>query len=448
MEYFNKIDEGINMSVDMIQSRVGNEGKVIVLVSGGVDSMVTAALLLAALPAENIYAIHVDHGFMRKNESDFVFEQLKKLGFKNLLRVDAKDKFLHTKVEIDDGVFAGPLIDVTDPETKRQIIGSLFIEVVREAADTLELDYDKTFIAQGTLKPDLIESANTDLLGGDGDKNRIKTHHNDVDIVRKARAKGLIIETNWNWYKEDVRQAARRLGIAEEIASRQPFPGPGLAVRQICSNKNILAEPNGENRKSFDNLMKSLNINGLVAPILSVGVQGEARSYKNLAVLFGDGLDADFGKISEAAAVIPEKLDFINRCVYVLNKKNIESDGITCGELTMAEENTNLLREIDHIVTSEITKFLKGSGNLNKITQYFGVLTPIQTIQSAGNQYAAVIRAFLTVDYMTGMAAVPGKDIPVEVIRAICGRIEKELDKIGLILYDLTGKPPATMEWE
>ena len=422
-----ELEETIEESVNMIKSRVGDSGKVIVLVSGGVDSMTTAALLLKALPAENIYAIFVDHGFMRKNESDFVCAHLEKSGFKNIMRADAREKF------------AKALANITEPEAKREIIGALFIEVVKEAADTFNLDYAQTFIAQGTLKPDLIESANTDLLGGDNKSERIKTHHNDVDIVRRARAKGLIIETNWNWYKNDVRQVARMLGIDEEIASRQPFPGPGLAVRQICSDRSIVIDE--DKKKRFEAAVENLNIKGLVAPILSVGVEKEARSYKNLAVLYGGGAEADFEEVSEAAAGITDKLNFINRCAYILNKKNI--DGLKVSELTMAIENTELLREIDYIITSEISKWMKNTGN--KISQCFGVLIPVSSVEK---KYSAVIRAFITNDFMTGRAAVPGKDIPVSVIRGISERIEAELKNIDLVLYDMTNKPPATMEWE
>jgi len=453
MKEMNELKNEIETSVNMIKAKVGENGKVIALVSGGVDSMVTAALLLKALPAENIYAIHVDHGFMRKNESDFVCEQLEKLGFINFLRVNEHDRYLHTKVEIENGVFAGPLLDISEPEIKRKIIGSLFIEVLKDAADTFKLDYDKTFIAQGTLKPDLLESGNPEV--GKEESDRVKTHHNDVDIVRKAREKGLIIEPNWNWYKDDVRQVARMLGIDEIIASRQPFPGPGLAVRQICSNKNIVVGE--ENKKLFDESIKNLNGNrtesvyGFIAPILSVGVQGETRSYKNLAVLYGGGMDADFKGLAQTSAEITNQLNFINRCAYVLNKKNI--GGLKQNDLTMAAENTELLREIDSIVTGEISKYLKeNTGDANKISQYFGVLTPICRSGAcsccSGGKYSAVIRALITTDYMTGKAAIPGADIPIEVIRRISDRITAEIPEIDLVLYDMTDKPPATVEWE
>ncbi|HPE16160.1 MAG TPA: glutamine-hydrolyzing GMP synthase, partial [Oscillospiraceae bacterium] len=139
----------IRTSVDMIRSRVGDRD-VLVLVSGGVDSAVTAALLLKALPAEQVHGIHIDHGFMRKNESDLICEQLRRQGLNNLLRLDAEDVFLDTRLTID-GKRLPPLSEVTDPETKRLIIGNLFIQVTRTAAESLGLDFDKTFLAQGTL---------------------------------------------------------------------------------------------------------------------------------------------------------------------------------------------------------------------------------------------------------------------------------------------------------
>ena len=183
------LDDRIETSVKMIQEKVG-KNKVIVLVSGGVDSAVTAALLIKALEPDQIYAIHVDSGFMRKNESDVICENLKRLGLKNLIRENAKDFFFNTKVEVD-GKVLGPLVDTTDPEEKRAIIGDIFLKVTANVIDRLGLDPETTFIAQGTLRPDLIESGNPDISGF---AHKIKTHHNDVKAVRDARVKGLIVE--------------------------------------------------------------------------------------------------------------------------------------------------------------------------------------------------------------------------------------------------------------
>lgn len=214
-----ELDDRIGTSIKMIKEKVG-DNKIIVLVSGGVDSAVTAALLLKALNPENIYAIHVDSGFMRKNESDVICENLKALGLKNLIRENAKDYFFNTVVEVD-GKKIGPLVNTVDPEEKRQIIGEIFIKVTNNVIERLGLDPQNTFIAQGTLRPDLIESGNPDISGF---AHKIKTHHNDVAIIREARKRGLIVETNSDWHKDEVRKVARKLGLEESIASRQPFP--------------------------------------------------------------------------------------------------------------------------------------------------------------------------------------------------------------------------------
>ena len=235
------LEDRIQTSIKMIQEKVGDK-KIICLVSGGVDSAVTAALLVKALPAENIYAIHIDSGFMRKNESDIVCENLKELGMKNLIRENAKDYFMNTIVETEEGPI-GPLVDTVDPEKKRRIIGEIFIQIANQVIERLGLDKENTFIAQGTLRPDLIESGNPDISGF---AHKIKTHHNDVEIVRQARKKGLIVETNADWHKDEVRRVARKLGLDEAIASREPFPGPGLAIRLICHDKNEEVEITSE----------------------------------------------------------------------------------------------------------------------------------------------------------------------------------------------------------
>ena len=425
------LDDRIESSIKMIKEKVG-DNKIIVLVSGGVDSAVTAALLVKALPAENIYAIHIDSGFMRKNESDLVCENLKALGMKNLIRENAKDYFFNTVVETEEGKI-GPLVNEVDPEKKRRIIGEIFIQIANQVIERLGLDKENTFIAQGTLRPDLIESGNPDISGF---AHKIKTHHNDVEIVRQARKKGLIVETNADWHKDEVRRVARKLGLDEAIASRQPFPGPGLAIRLICHDKQDEAIITDEEVDKLKEILENTNQNGYILPIKSVGVQGDARSYRNLCLMEGEKIDFDWKQITTKAKEITDSINTINRVGYILNKANFNEE-IKCHDMRIADENVELLRELDKIVTSNLEEA--------KVNQTFAVLIPIGITK----KYSVAIRTFVTNDFMTGRAGEIGKEVSKEAIETIVKKIEEKFgDKIEFIIYDVTSKPPATTEWQ
>lgn len=425
------LEDRIESSIKMIQEKVGN-GKVIVLVSGGVDSAVTAALLVKALDPEQIYAIHVDSGFMRKNESDVICENLKELGLKNLIRENAKDTFFNTIIEVE-GRKVGPLVDTVEPEDKRLLIGDIFIKITNNVIERLGLDPENTFIAQGTLRPDLIESGNPDISGF---AHKIKTHHNDVVAVREARKKGLIVETNADWHKDEVRNVARRLGLEESIAARQPFPGPGLAIRLLCHDKTEEVVVTTEEVDAIKAVLDGTGEKGQILPIKSVGVQGDARSYRNLAVLSGNGTDLNWNQVTTKAKEITDKINTINRVAYILNKKDV-TESINCYDMKINDECIDLLRELDKIVTSKLEK--------SKANQTFAVLVPIGITK----KYSVAIRTFVTNDFMTGRPAAIGTEADKEAIEEIIKEIEENFsDKIEFVMYDVTSKPPATCEWQ
>ena len=429
------LEDGIKIAIDAIQAQAGNE-KVLCLVSGGVDSAVTAALLLKALPPENVYAIHVDHGLMRLNESERICETLKEMGLVHLIHVRGQDYFFDTVIETETGPL-GPLTELNDPEKRRNLIGILFVRQVQRIAEELGLDFSKTFWAQGTLRPDLIESGNPDISGN---ASKIKTHHNDVDLVRQARDRGLVIETNRDWHKDEVRKVAVMLGIPEEIAYRQPFPGPGLAVRLMGfdGTESVSTEQEGKFAKLLTELAPQFQ--GQVVPIKTVGVQGDSRSFRYFAMITGDGLNSDWDTISDLAKKIPNKLDFINRVVFRLNKKKSDAP-MRPFSMSISRENTELLRQVD----ARISSFL---ANNRKIGQSFAVLLPFGSLDQDGKpRHSIVIRAIVTNDFMTGRPARIGGEIPLDQINALVEEIVRDFPQIDAIAYDFTEKPPATIEW-
>lgn len=426
------LEDRIQAAVDKIRAQVG-DAKILVLVSGGVDSAVSAALLVKALAPDQVYAIHIDHGLMRKDESDQVCESLKRMGLKHLIRENAAETFFNTTVEID-GVAIGPLTALIDPEAKRQLIGDVFIRVIRQTAERLNFNFDRTFWAQGTLRPDLIESGNPDVSSY---AHKIKTHHNDVDIVRRAREKGLVVETNWDWHKDEVRQVARALGIDESVAARQPFPGPGLAIRTVCYDGQDRITP--DERQKFETLMKRVapGYEGYLAPIQSVGVQGDCRSYRYLSIIGGPGLNFDWEEVYEIGKVLPNQVDFINRVAYILNKDHRAlNEVLKAHPMYISKANIDLLRELDAIVVAKL--------NQPPVSQVFAVLLPIGLTK----KYSVAIRTFVTNDFMTGRPAFIGADLSRELLAETVKEIEAKFPEIDLVLYDVTSKPPATVEWQ
>lgn len=306
-------------AIEDIRARVG-EGKVLLALSGGVDSSVLAALLAKAV-GNQLTCIFVDHGFMRKNEGDEVEAAFSDWDI-NFVRVNAKDRFMDK------------LRGVSDPETKRKTIGEEFIRVFEAEAKKIgRVD----FLAQGTIYPDIIES-------GLGDAAVIKSHHNVGGLPDYVDFKE-IIEPLRLLFKDEVRALGRELGLSDVLVNRQPFPGPGLAIRII-------------------------------------------------------------------------------------------------GEIT--DEKLEILQDADYIFREEIAK----AGLDTSVNQYFAVLTNNRSVGVMGDgrtyDYTLALRAVETTDFMTAEFS----RIPYDVLAVCSARIVNEVKSVNRVVYDITTKPPATVEWE
>lgn len=472
------------MCIDEIRRTVGDK-KVLVLVSGGVDSSVCAALLNRALGQQRITAIHIDNGFMRKDESDHVIESLKGINLP-VHREYAGFKFM---VATASGISGDgePLDRTVDPELKRQIIGNTFIRVKDRVMEELKLNKDDYFLAQGTLRPDLIESAST-LASGHADT--IKTHHNDTALVRELRATGRVVEPLKDFHKDEVRELGRSLGLPEQLINRQPFPGPGLAIRIICAQKphicsdfgtthqclNVLTNLKRQPATPFemeyrDKMLAAMNgweiselmaqtftINATLLPIKSVGVQGDSRSYSYVAALSTAQREIPWKLLSRYATIIPKLLHNINRVVYVFGDPVVYPvTTITPTYLNMF--TVKILQEADHLATEALYgRQIDGIPDptledlSRKVQQMPVVMIPIHFDRSPieVNSYkrSFVLRPFMTSDFMTGTAALPGRDIPEKNVMEMVRRISTLVKGTSRVMIDLTNKPPGTTEWE
>ncbi len=404
------IENFLQQKINEIKKKVGGK-KVFLLASGGVDSTVALALLNKALPRERIYAMHVDTGFMRKGETAKVEQALRKLNFSQLHVVDASTLFFEK------------LAGIIDPERKREIIGKTFIEVQNRELQKLNLNPDEWILGQGTIYPDTIETAGTRHAA------KIKTHHNRVESIKQLIAEGKVIEPIAELYKDEVRQLGGELGLPKELIARHPFPGPALAIRCLCSNG--IAEKQAELEKKVQEIAGKFNFNATVLPVKSVGVQGDSRTYASVALLQGK---IDWKKAGQCSTEITNRLRGINRVVVAVAPEKIDS--IKLAKATLTKGRIELLREADTIATSAIEKH----GLMDAIWQFPVILLPLQ-VNGIGE--AIVLRPIESKEAMTASFF----EMPLAVLNEISEKI-MQLQGIGAVFFDVTHKPPGTIEWE
>lgn len=429
-------DTVLNHIMDSIKTDAKDKN-VLLFLSGGVDSTVAFALLNKALGQDRVLGLHIDNGFMRKNESKNVADAYKKFGFNNFIVEDASQSFLDA------------IKGLTDPQKKRMAVGENFITVRDRVVAEQKLDEDKWMLAQGTLYPDIIES------GGTKNSNTIKTHHNRVEGIQKLIAQGMIIEPLKDLYKDEVRAIGKKLGLDDELVMRHPFPGPGLSINVLCSDGNL----SEADKKEIDDANKELNsielhhfcehctasLERFVLPVKSVGVQGDFRTYRFPAVLRFSKDEKDgfchfpkhWKKIEDTSSDITNAAKLINRCVICLwqNPKIKDSD-MKLQEGYCDKRRLDQLREVDNIVLTNLHK----TGWYDRIFQHLTIDIPYA---SSADRASFVLRPVCSEDVMTARFAQLDRELLLNIVKGI-----SELGFVDAIYYDCTNKPPATFGWE
>lgn len=403
------ISHFLEEQIQSLQKKVPTGKNVFLLVSGGVDSSVAYLLLAKALGKDRVKGLLVDTGFMRKNEVKDLMDNLHQVGF-------------DLTIWDESAVFYKHLGSEFEPEKKRRIVGDLFLEAQGKATTSLGLDAEHWLLGQGTIYPDTIES------GGTKHSHKIKTHHNRVPQIEALIREGKIVEPIADLYKDEVRELGRVLGLPERWIERHPFPGPGLVVRMIASPKT------NPPKIDFANLTtKSLKSEIQILPILSVGVQGDQRSYAHCAVL-NDFTD-DWKELDQLSVEITNTKKEINRVVFAPGITHFDRE-FCYTKLTLDKEHSDILRDADAIVN----QILYDEKIHKDIWQMPVVLVPVGLRE---NSYGVVLRPVESTEAMTANF--------YQMHRNILARITKELlelPTISLVMYDLTHKPPGTIEWE
>ena len=384
-------------SIEAHIREVAGGRNVFFFVSGGVDSTVAYMLCLKALGGDRVHGTYVDSGLMREGETQFVRESFAKLGAKGFFVADARLRFLDA------------LAEVVEPEKKRHVIGEKFVEVQQRILDSEHYTDGNWILGQGTIYPDTIES------GGTAKADLIKTHHNRVAGIQKLIDQGRIIEPLSQFYKDEVRAIGRQLGIPNDLLDRHPFPGPGLAIRCLCS------ESEGSPQRVEE---------GWILPIRSVGVQGDSRTYR--PVLAVEQFPASE---AEAAALINRRSD-VNRVLATVALAAPLNEMRSAAGTSCRRQRLDRLRRADAIVR----KLSLDSGFDKTIWQFPVVLVPLGTTNRPDS---VVLRPIDSVDGMTARAVRMPEDLLKQMAKELLA-----VEGVAGVFYDLTNKPPATIEWE
>jgi len=403
---------------DYLQTLIENlrnkyiNNSVFMLLSGGVDSTVAFTVLNQALGANRVLGLHIDNGFMRYNESRQVAEAFQKLA---ISVVDASEDF-YTAL---DGI--------TDPQQKRIIIGNLFLDIQQREIEKLGLG-SEWLLGQGTIYPDTIES------GGTQNSKIIKTHHNRVDRIQELISQGRVVEPLVDLYKDEVRELGELLGLPHDLVWRHPFPGPGLAIRTLC-NIGTCSTDLAPLQAAVNLLISDYPVNAIILPIKSVGIQGDTRSFAHPVLLVNSAeASIDWYTLEKVSTLITNQFNQVNRVLFQLASK-AEWRKPCLITATLTKSRLRELQRIDHIVT----EFLKHNQLYEKVWQCPVVLIPCAPVE---NSESIVLRPVESTEAMTANFS----KLPQELLTNLANNL---LDStIASILYDITNKPPGTIEWE
>lgn len=373
---------------------VAGDRNIFFFVSGGVDSTVAYTLCLRALGEDRVHGAYVDTGLMRQDETEFVRGIFESLGSK------------HFRVELAQETFLGALAGATEPERKRKIIGETFVAIQKQLLESGHYLDGHWILGQGTIYPDTIES------GGSDKADLIKTHHNRVDGIQQLIAENRIVEPLTSFYKDEVREIGRELGLPPEFLERHPFPGPGLAIRCLCADA--------------DEVIEQVGIDW-IAPVHSVGVQGDSRSYR--PVLIVDHLDH-----LQATNAINENAR-VNRVIGIVGT-NLPMSEMQVIKSAISPERMYRLRQADAVVRSLSHTF----GYDRQVWQFPVVLIPLG---GKGLPDSIVLRPIDSVDGMTAQSV----SMPEKLLHDMRDEL-LAIPGIAGVFYDLTHKPPGTIEWE